>query len=59
MTLAPEPAFDGNRERAKAAREGLGLLIRRLPSLAKCNADKADNHQNGSCYHDPMRILHL
>ena len=26
--------------------------------LAKCKADKSEHHQDGSGYHQPMRILH-
>jgi len=28
------------------------------PVLAKCKTDKSEHHQDGSGYHQPMRILH-
>ena len=33
----------------------IGLIV---PVLAKCKTDKSEHHQDGSGYHQPMRILH-
>src|SRR5260370_42124671 len=29
-----------------------------VPVLAKCKTEKSEHHQDGSGYHQPMRILH-
>jgi hypothetical protein len=33
-------------------------FISRRPVLAKCKTDESEHHQDGSGYHQPMRIFH-